>query len=73
MADSKDVLLWENDNPKQSYMWDFITTINKKYDQDLKTYQDLHKWSIENISDFWAETWHFTGIIGTPFKQVSDI
>lgn len=73
MAESEDVLLWENANPKSTYMWEFLELINHKYDQKLNHYQDLHKWSIDNISDFWGEVWRFTGIRGTPFKQVSNI
>lgn len=71
MAVSEDVLLWENADPKSTYMWDFINIINEKYGQELDGYRALHKWSIDNIADFWGEVWRFTGIRGTPFKQVS--
>jgi acetoacetyl-CoA synthetase len=71
MADSQSVLLWENQDPTSTFMWDFINVINTKYGQHIKTYRELHKWSIENISDFWGETWAFTSVKATPFKQVS--
>ena len=49
----------------------FLQLINQKYEQDLKTYQDLHEWSINNLNEFWGEVWQYTGIVAKPFKQVS--
>ena len=71
MAESEEVLLWESKDPKSTYMWEFINIVNHKYNQKLDSYQDLHQWSIDNIENFWGETWQFTGIRGTPFTQVS--
>jgi len=49
----------------------FLQLINQKYEQDLKTYHDLHKWSINNLNEFWGEVWQYTGMVAKPFKQVS--
>ena len=35
-----------------------------KNNNEFKSYDDLHKWSIENKKDFWLEVWKFTKIIG---------
>lgn len=43
-------------------MYEFKEIVNKKYGLKLKTYDDLYRWSIENIAEFWEETWWFTGI-----------
>jgi acetoacetyl-CoA synthetase len=49
----------------------FKDAINAKYGLELRTYDDLYRWSIENIPQFWAETWHFVGVEASqPFKKV---
>ena len=73
IVESEDVLLWENADSKSTYMWEFLELVNHKYNQNIRSYPDLHKWSIDHNSDFWGEVWSFTGIRGTPFKQVSNI
>ncbi len=41
---------------------DFVNNLEK--DLNLKSYNDLHKWSIENKNTFWNEVWDFTNICG---------
>src|SRR5438105_4814294 len=41
----------------------FREMINSKFDVNLKTYWDLHQWSIDNYSQFWEQFWHFSHII----------
>ena len=36
----------------------FLNRINTSYSLDINSYEDLHRWSIENISDFWKEIWN---------------
>ncbi|GFT82415.1 acetoacetyl-CoA synthetase, partial [Nephila pilipes] len=43
----------------------FKKIIEDKYLVKLGGYEDLYKWSIENICEFWAETWDFLGIISS--------
>ncbi|OCK78802.1 acetoacetate-CoA ligase [Lepidopterella palustris CBS 459.81] len=65
--------LWDHPSPRSTPIWAFLNTINKKYNLQLKTYEDLHAWSIENIAKFWGEVWHSTGIRASkPYKQVVD-
>lgn len=65
-------LLWEHPRPKDSKMWDFMEKVNKTYEKDFSTYEQLYKWSIENIADFWGEAWEYTGIrTSAPYGQAS--
>ncbi len=56
------VELWRHPDPESTRMAEFRHRINKKYKLKLSTYEDLHQWSIDNIPEFWEETWHFVGI-----------
>ncbi|GFT63731.1 acetoacetyl-CoA synthetase [Nephila pilipes] len=52
----------------------FRKIIKDKYLVKLGGYEDLYKWSIENICEFWAEIWDFLGIISSRrFDKVVDL
>jgi len=66
--------LWRHSSPKTTQMWKFLEHVNSKHRLTLSTYGDLHKWSVENISKFWEEVWHFTGIRASkPYTRVSSV
>ena len=48
-----------------SEMYSFLKTINSKNKLDIKSFDDLHKWSINKKSDFWSNVWDYFNIIGT--------
>ena len=48
-----------------SQMYKFMKAINKNYNTDLKTYDDLHEWSINFKPYFWETIWNFFSIIGS--------
>jgi acetoacetyl-CoA synthetase len=51
----------------------YIACVNENYHLDIASYAELHRWSVENISDFWAALWDFAGIISSqPYTQVVD-
>ncbi|KAI1653234.1 acetoacetate-CoA ligase [Daldinia decipiens] len=54
--------LWRHPNPTSTEMYKFLEHVRGKYDVEIKDYPTLHKWSVENISEFWEEVWHFCGI-----------
>ncbi len=56
-------ILWKPKNTEDTHLSKFIDEINSKYNLDLKTYNDLHSWSVKNISDFWDTTLQYTDII----------
>jgi len=47
---------------KKANITQFIEFVNKKHNLKIDSYNQLHKWSIENISDFWAAVWKFVEI-----------
>ncbi|MDH5733762.1 MAG: acetoacetate--CoA ligase [Candidatus Bathyarchaeota archaeon] len=44
---------------KQANITRFIKIVNEKYDLETSSYNELYKWSVENIQDFWASMWEF--------------
>ncbi|KAI1133819.1 acetoacetate-CoA ligase [Hypoxylon sp. FL0543] len=67
----KPVELWRHPNPESTQMYKFLLHVNAKYGLDIKDYPSLYKWSIENISDFWGDVWHFCGIKASrPYEYV---
>ncbi|OTB08054.1 hypothetical protein M426DRAFT_317571 [Hypoxylon sp. CI-4A] len=54
--------LWRHPSPSTTQMYKFLEHVKSKYGVDIQDYPALYKWSIENISDFWGEVWHFCGI-----------
>ena len=56
-------ILWRPKNIDSTHMMKFMDRVNNVYDLHLKSYQDLHNWSIKNIPDFWKEVWNQSEII----------
>jgi acetoacetyl-CoA synthetase len=40
-------------------MTQFIHFVNDRYNKQLESYDQLYRWSIDNIPDFWAAMWEF--------------
>jgi acetoacetyl-CoA synthetase len=54
-------------------MYRFMQVVNDTYGQQFTDYDGLYQWSIDNIEDFWATLWEFTGIKASrPYDQVVD-
>ncbi|PRD26692.1 UNVERIFIED_CONTAM: Acetoacetyl-CoA synthetase [Trichonephila clavipes] len=52
----------------------FKEVIRNKYGAKIDNYLELHKWTVENLAEFWAELWDFVGIISSKkFDQVIDL
>ena len=45
-----------------SYILEFIILLNNKYNINIKNYDELHAWSIDNINSFWSELLAFSHI-----------
>ena len=60
-----DNILWElsEEDKLNTHMNHLKNCINKKYNLQLRTYQDVHEWSITNISLFWGLLSNELGII----------
>ncbi|MDI6708103.1 MAG: acetoacetate--CoA ligase [Candidatus Thermoplasmatota archaeon] len=68
-------LLWKPSEEliNQANMTKFISFVNEKYGLEINSYHKLHKWSIENIPDFWAAMWEFGRIIASrSYEKVVD-
>ena len=56
-----------------SNMVRFMQTVNQRLGTDFTTYDQLYRWSVENIADFWAVMWDFAGITASaPYERVVD-
>ncbi|XP_078339308.1 acetoacetyl-CoA synthetase-like [Crassostrea virginica] len=66
-------IMWEPDRTMSTKMDELRIRINEKYNADLQTYRQFHKWSCENYSEFWEEVWHFTDVIHSQmYSEVID-
>ncbi|HPE56575.1 MAG TPA: acetoacetate--CoA ligase [Bacteroidales bacterium] len=70
-----DTILWR---PAENYktssaMYRFLSYIADKYHLRDNTYPTVHRWSVENIENFWAEVWDFTKVIASePYSEILD-
>jgi acetoacetyl-CoA synthetase len=53
--------IWEPsaERIKNANMTKFIDYVDKRYGLKIDSYNELHEWSINNLSDFWASMWDF--------------
>jgi acetoacetyl-CoA synthetase len=68
-------LLWQpsEEQIKKTNMYRFMNFIDERFGKDFKEYEQLHQWSIDNVSDFWAAFWEFADVIHSePYDQVVD-
>lgn len=63
--------LWKHDSPQDTQIWEFLQRVNTKYGKSFQTYEELSRWSVDNISDFWGEVWEYCGIRHSePYNRV---
>jgi len=57
-------LLWKpsDERKKNANITRFMEFVNKRYGKSLRTYAELHTWSIEYIPEFYAAIWDFVGV-----------
>jgi len=66
-------MLWSptEERKKKTNIYRFMQTVNSKFGKDFTEYEPLHKWSVENIADFWATMWEFADIkFSEPYTEV---
>ncbi|CAG8493099.1 1411_t:CDS:2 [Diversispora eburnea] len=64
---------WRPKNISNTSIEKFRCKVNEKFNTNLENYQQLWKWSVDNISEFWATVWEYTNIIySVPYEQVVD-
>lgn len=47
--------LWQAADPKATLAYKFMQEANRKRNRSMQTWDDLHNWSVEHISEFWEE------------------
>ncbi len=66
-------VLWRPKNIKNTHIMKFMDRVNNLYNLQLHSYEDLHHWSINNIPNFWKETWNQSKIIHSkPYTNIID-
>ncbi|KAF5650798.1 acetoacetate ligase [Fusarium tjaetaba] len=54
---------WRHPHPELSRLDAFRRHVNRAYKLDLRTYAQLHKWSVDNVHDFCKEVWMYCGVV----------
>ncbi len=69
-------ILWSptNQTIKKTNLFKFQKIINNKYNLKIDNYIDLHKWSTNNIENFWEEVWSYANIKhSAPYSKVIEL
>lgn len=67
------MILWQptKQQIESSQIHQFALFIEKKFQVHFNSYQSFHRWSVENITDFWSAWWDYSKIIhDNPFHTV---
>jgi len=56
--------MWEpsEERKKATNLSGFMDTVNQRYGMKLRSYDELHNWSITSPADFWGSVWDFVEI-----------
>ncbi|CAG9990782.1 unnamed protein product [Clonostachys byssicola] len=55
--------LWTHPSPHLIRLDAFRRHINKQYNEHIRDYASLHRWSVENLELFYRELWNFSGLV----------
>ncbi|KAF7776145.1 hypothetical protein Agabi119p4_4538 [Agaricus bisporus var. burnettii] len=72
MSQRVDTPLYQPSDPLATPTFHFLNDVNHKFDARLRDYQDLYRWSTQNIDKFWSLVWDNTHIIGHKGDHVVD-
>ena len=56
-------ILWKPQSIGSTNMQKFINYVNKAYGENIVSYDELYKWSINDTANFWDSVWNFTEIV----------
>jgi acetoacetyl-CoA synthetase len=68
-------MLWQPSERqiKQTQMYQFMKMINERFSCSFSRYEELYRWSVDNIPEFWAAMWDFGQIkFSAPYTEVVD-
>jgi acetoacetyl-CoA synthetase len=58
---------------RRTQMHRFMVAVNERFGKEFTDYDDLYRWSVDSISDFWAALWDFLEIrASAPWTRVID-
>ncbi len=65
-------LLWEPsaERKRNANITKFVDLVNKRYQENFHSYEELHGWSINHIPDFWACMWDFAEIKASKYYEI---
>lgn len=64
-------VLWTPPDPQSTQMWRFIQRVNERRGLAITDFEELYRWSIEDVAAFWEEVWHFLEIKASrPYDEV---
>jgi acetoacetyl-CoA synthetase len=73
MAQARPLWTPSDDRAREANLTKFISFVNQKYGLRVKSYSELHRWSVDQTADFWSAVWDYTGIIASRrFDKVVD-
>ncbi len=57
-------LLWtpSEECKRQANITKYIQFVNRRYNKNFRSYQELYHWSVSEIPEFWASVWDFVDI-----------
>ncbi|MEK7845747.1 MAG: AMP-binding protein, partial [Nitrospinota bacterium] len=50
----------------------FINLVNKRHSLKICSYDELYRWSVENIKDFWEAMWEFADVRASRYDTIVD-
>lgn len=69
-----DMPLWtpSPERAAASQVMAFMAEVNRRHGSVLKTYRELHAWSVKHPGAFWNEVWDFCGVVGEKGARLMD-
>ncbi|UQC82271.1 acetoacetate-CoA ligase [Colletotrichum lupini] len=66
--------LWEHPDPKSTQMYQYLQSVNSKFNLQLKTFNDLHNWTVANRATFYGHLFDYANLIheGRPTSVVDE-
>ena len=58
-------LLWQpsKERIERSNMYQFMQHVNERFGKSFSTYDELYRWSVSEIPDFWQALWDYGEVI----------
>ena len=58
---------------REANLTKFIAFVNQRYQLKIRSYPELHRWSVDEVSDFWSAVWDYAQIVcSRRFDKVVD-